>query len=170
MGGKIKFAESLSGRYADVLSNLYLGYATLWFHGKNPSQGGDAVAAWALDNILVDIQVGGKHLSPPSVPPYCPPTLPPSRLSSVVVWLLSSPPLPSLPLSLQDAFYGISENFPIRPVGWAIQALTFPTGKTYVRPSDKLTTEVAQLISKPSGTCHRKGGREGECGSARGKS
>ncbi|TFJ84244.1 hypothetical protein NSK_004235 [Nannochloropsis salina CCMP1776] len=106
MGGKIKFAESLSGRYADVLSNLYLGYATLWFHSKYPAQGSEAVAAWALDNILVDIQ---------------------------------------------DAFYGIAENYPIRPVGWAIHALTFPTGKTYVRPSDRLTTQVAQLISKPSG-------------------
>ena len=58
MGGKIKFAESLSGRYADVLSNLYLGYATLWFHSKYPAKGSEAVAAWALDNILVDIQVG----------------------------------------------------------------------------------------------------------------
>lgn len=51
---------------------------------------------------------------------------------------------------MQDAFYGIVENFPIRPVGWAIQALTFPTGKTYTRPSDKLTTQV----SRPSVPCH----------------
>lgn len=39
MGGNIKFAEYLSGRYADILSNLYLGYATLWFakkHGNVP--------------------------------------------------------------------------------------------------------------------------------------
>lgn len=67
---------------------------------------------------------------------------------------LSSPtpsPSRSLVISFQDAFYGIAENYPIRPVGWAIHALTFPTGKTYVRPSDRLTTQVAQLISKPSG-------------------
>ncbi len=27
-------------------------------------------------------------------------------------------------------------------MGWAIQALTFPTGKTYTRPSDTLTSQV----------------------------
>jgi hypothetical protein len=27
MGGDLKFAEFISGRYADVLSNLFLGYA-----------------------------------------------------------------------------------------------------------------------------------------------
>lgn len=57
LGGKIKFAESLSGRYADVLSHLYLGYATLWFHSKFPAQGSEKVVDWVMANILVDIQV-----------------------------------------------------------------------------------------------------------------
>ena len=57
LGGKIKFAESLSGRYADILSNLYLGYATLWFHSKNPAEGSDKVVDYVLSNCLVDIQV-----------------------------------------------------------------------------------------------------------------
>lgn len=62
LGGKIKFAESLSGRYADVLSNLYLGYATLWFHSKYPAAGSEKMVEWALDNILCDIQVGSTTL------------------------------------------------------------------------------------------------------------
>ncbi len=35
LGGKLKFAEMLSGRYADILSNIFLGYATLWFTSKH---------------------------------------------------------------------------------------------------------------------------------------
>jgi acyl-CoA dehydrogenase len=105
LGGQIKFAEALSGRYADVLSNIYLGYATLWFHSKYPAKGSDKILDYAMANILVDTQ---------------------------------------------DAFYGIFENFPIRPVAWTMQALAFPTGKTYERPSDKLMRQVANLITKPS--------------------
>lgn len=105
LGGKIKFAEALSGRYADVLSHIYLGYATLWYHSKYPVKGGEKVVDFVMANLLVDIQ---------------------------------------------DAFYGIFDNFPIRPAGYAMRFLTFPTGKTYVRPDDKLMAEVAQLISKPS--------------------
>jgi alkylation response protein AidB-like acyl-CoA dehydrogenase len=56
LGGRIKFAESLSGRYADVLSHIYLGYATLWFHAKNPAQGSDKVVDYVMANLLVDIQ------------------------------------------------------------------------------------------------------------------
>jgi len=57
LGGQIKFAESLSGRYADVLSNLYLGYATLWFHAQNKNvQGTEAVMDFAMANITSDIE------------------------------------------------------------------------------------------------------------------
>jgi alkylation response protein AidB-like acyl-CoA dehydrogenase len=105
LGGKIKFAEALSGRYADVLSNIYMGYAVLWFAAKRPVAGSEKVAEFMLQNIMCDAQ---------------------------------------------DAMYGIFENFPIRPVGWFMQGLTFPTGKVYTRPDDKLMREVADLISKPS--------------------
>jgi len=107
MGGQIKFAEMISGRYADVLSNIYLGYATLWFHSKNPTPGSEAVVEYAMQNILCDIQEG---------------------------------------------FEGIFDNFPIRPVGWAMRYSTFPLGKAYSRPDDKLTTKVSNLITKPSAT------------------
>ena len=35
MGGKIKTNEYISGRYADILSNIYMGYACLWYYEKN---------------------------------------------------------------------------------------------------------------------------------------
>jgi len=57
LGGKIKFAEALSGRYADVLSNLYLGYATLWFHAQNRKvDGTDVVMDYAMQHICADIE------------------------------------------------------------------------------------------------------------------
>ena len=37
MGGKIKTAEYISGRYADILADIYMSYACLWFHKKNNS-------------------------------------------------------------------------------------------------------------------------------------
>eukprot|EP00904_Undaria_pinnatifida_P009717 jgi/Undpi1/5876/HiC_scaffold_2.g01150.m1 len=57
MGGKIKFAEMLSGRYADVLSGLFLGYATLWYtsHHKNV-RGLDKVTDFAMQRTLADIE------------------------------------------------------------------------------------------------------------------
>ena len=57
LGGQIKFAEALSGRYADVLSNLYLGYATLWFHAQHKHvEGVDKVTDYAMQLILRDIE------------------------------------------------------------------------------------------------------------------
>lgn len=35
LGGKIKTSQYLSGRYADILSDLYFSYACLWFYHKN---------------------------------------------------------------------------------------------------------------------------------------
>jgi len=35
MGGKIKTAEYISGRYADILADIYMSYACLWFYKKN---------------------------------------------------------------------------------------------------------------------------------------
>ena len=56
MGGKVKSAEFTSGRFADVLSNLFLGYATLWYYSKYPVQGADKVVEYALDNILFETE------------------------------------------------------------------------------------------------------------------
>jgi hypothetical protein len=35
LGGKIKTSQYLSGRYADILSDLYFSYSCLWFYYKN---------------------------------------------------------------------------------------------------------------------------------------
>mmetsp|Transcript_22053 Transcript_22053/g.32009 ORF Transcript_22053/g.32009 Transcript_22053/m.32009 type:complete len:775 (-) Transcript_22053:62-2386(-) len=105
LGGKIKFAEMLSGRYADVLSNLYLGYATLWFHSQNKMEGSEKVLEYAMSNILCD---------------------------------------------MEEAFEGICQNFPIRPVGWLMTGVVMPTGRSYSRPGDRLVSEVSRLITTDS--------------------
>jgi hypothetical protein len=57
MGGAIKMAEFISGRFADVVSNLYLGYACLWFAENNKNvQGIDKVLDYAMTKIEHDIQ------------------------------------------------------------------------------------------------------------------
>ena len=57
LGGGLKTAEFLSGRYSDVLSNLYLGYACLWYHAQHRGvKGIDAVLDLAMSRILVDTQ------------------------------------------------------------------------------------------------------------------
>jgi hypothetical protein len=35
MGGKIKTVEYISGRYADILSDIYMSYACLWYYIQN---------------------------------------------------------------------------------------------------------------------------------------
>lgn len=102
MGGKLKAAEFVSGRYADVLSNLYLGYATLWFHNKYAVEGSDAMLEYSMTTILYDAE---------------------------------------------DAFYGVFNNFPVPLIGTLMRGLTFPFGRTYGKPSDKLVQAVAQTIT-----------------------
>uniref|UniRef100_A0A7S0Z135 Acyl-CoA dehydrogenase/oxidase C-terminal domain-containing protein n=1 Tax=Hemiselmis tepida TaxID=464990 RepID=A0A7S0Z135_9CRYP len=57
MGGGIKTAEFISGRYADVLSNLYLGYAVMWFYKNNKQvEGLDKVFDATMTKIRFDTQ------------------------------------------------------------------------------------------------------------------
>jgi alkylation response protein AidB-like acyl-CoA dehydrogenase len=57
MGGGIKTAEFISGRYADVLMNLYLGYSVMWFYKNNKDvQGLDKVFDATMTKIRYDIQ------------------------------------------------------------------------------------------------------------------
>ena len=107
LGGTIKFKEMLSGRYADVLSSIYLGYAVLWYHAQHKDvEGADKFLEYAMSELLRDSE---------------------------------------------DALHGIFANFPLRPLGWVMQAVTFPTGRCYSQPAnDKLKREVAQLVSTES--------------------
>jgi len=50
----------------------------------------------------------------------------------------------------QDAFFGLFENFPVRWAGRAMQLLTFPLGRSYAPPSDRLGQRVARLMLEAS--------------------
>lgn len=102
IGGQLKFKEMLSGRFADVLSNLYLGYATMWFYKTHYKPGSDALFALTMQHLIYDSQ---------------------------------------------EALIGIADNFPIRPIGWAMKAVTFPFGRCYSAPSDTLITAASNAIT-----------------------
>ena len=103
LGGRLKVAECLSGRYADILSNLYMGYAMLWYREKHAHVPDiDLVLDYAMTDTLNKIE---------------------------------------------EAFFGIFDNFPVRPIGWLMRGLTFPTGSCYGKASDKLVRKTSQLIT-----------------------
>jgi len=53
LGGRLKFEEMLSGRFADAFGTLYLGYACLWYYGQNKHvEGIDAVLELAMETLL----------------------------------------------------------------------------------------------------------------------
>ena len=105
LGKKLKFSEMTSGRYADIFSNIYLGYANLWYFQKLNNKEIEPVLIYEMDKILYDIQ---------------------------------------------ESFYALSENFPIKSVGKLIKFASFPYGKIYKKPNDELKKNVSDLISKPS--------------------
>jgi acyl-CoA dehydrogenase len=50
----------------------------------------------------------------------------------------------------QEAFFGLFENFPVRWAGWALRLITFPLGRSYAPPSDRLGHRVARLMLEAS--------------------
>jgi acyl-CoA dehydrogenase len=56
---------------------------------------------------------------------------------------------------MQDAFFGLFENFPVRPAAWLLRAVVFPYGRTFRAPSDHLGHRVARLLMEPSFTRDR---------------
>lgn len=59
LGGKLKFAEMVSGRFADVFSSIYLGYSALWFYKANRHvEGIDAIFDYAMTQLCYDAQQG----------------------------------------------------------------------------------------------------------------
>ena len=53
LGGRLKFEEMLSGRFADAFGTLYLGYACLWYYEQNKTvEGIDALVELAMENLL----------------------------------------------------------------------------------------------------------------------
>ncbi|KAJ0400481.1 hypothetical protein ATCC90586_003953 [Pythium insidiosum] len=59
LGGKLKFAEMISGRFADVFSSLYLGYSAMWFYKNNRHvEGIDVVFDYAMTQLCYEAQEG----------------------------------------------------------------------------------------------------------------
>jgi acyl-CoA dehydrogenase len=106
LGGSLKRREKLSGRFADVLSQLYLITAALKRYRDDGRPREDLpLLHWSCQDALA---------------------------------------------RAQDAFIGILENFPLKPVAWILCPLIFPWGKPYRRPSDQLGREVAEILLAPS--------------------
>jgi acyl-CoA dehydrogenase len=51
---------------------------------------------------------------------------------------------------MQEAFYGLFDNFPVRPAAWLLRFLAFPTGRAYPPPSDRLGHRAARLMLEAS--------------------
>jgi len=51
---------------------------------------------------------------------------------------------------MQEAFHGLFQNFPVRPVAWVLRLLVFPFGRTLRAPDDALGHRVARLLMEYS--------------------
>jgi len=74
LGGKLKFAEMISGRFADVFSSLYLGYSVMWFYKNNRHvEGIDVMFDYAMTQLCYEAQQGivgiSKNFPVPGVGP-----------------------------------------------------------------------------------------------------
>jgi acyl-CoA dehydrogenase len=59
LGGKLKFAEMISGRFADVFSSIYLGYSAMWFYKNNRHvEGIDVIFDYAMAQLCYEAQEG----------------------------------------------------------------------------------------------------------------
>jgi acyl-CoA dehydrogenase len=52
---------------------------------------------------------------------------------------------------LQEAFYGLFDNFPIKGIGTMMRLFVFPYGRTFKKPSDTLDAAVANILRTPNG-------------------
>lgn len=58
MGGKIKTEEYISGRYADILADIYMSYACLWFYKKNKNiKDIDKLLEYSLNDYSKNIEI-----------------------------------------------------------------------------------------------------------------
>ncbi|ROV60874.1 acyl-CoA dehydrogenase [Vibrio ponticus] len=113
LGGSLKRKERLSARLGDVLSQLYLGSATLKrfdIEGRNAQD--LPLVHWGMQDSL--------HQT-------------------------------------EQAIEGLLANFPNRAVATLLKFIVMPLGRTRKAPSDKLDSQVAQLLQTPSETRSRLG-------------
>ncbi len=50
---------------------------------------------------------------------------------------------------VQEAIYGLADNFPVRWLGRSLRRLVFPYGRAFRAPSDRLGQQVARLLVNP---------------------
>ncbi len=50
---------------------------------------------------------------------------------------------------IQEAIYGVLNNFPVRPVAWILRLMIFPIGRTYNEPDDYLEKDIARIMLEP---------------------
>ena len=50
----------------------------------------------------------------------------------------------------QEALLDLYRNLPVKPVGIGLRIISFPLGRRYAKPDDKLTHQVARLLLQPS--------------------
>lgn len=63
LGGRLKVEEMVSGRFADALSTLYLGYACLWNYQRNSNVAQlDKVLELAMESLLLENQTALRGL------------------------------------------------------------------------------------------------------------
>jgi len=64
LGGRLKFEEMLSGRFADAFGTLYLGYACCWYYNQHRKvEGIDALFELAMESILQQNQTALTELA-----------------------------------------------------------------------------------------------------------
>jgi len=51
---------------------------------------------------------------------------------------------------IQEAFFGLFANFPVRWAAWVLRVLVFPVGRVYTAPSDRLGHRAAALLLETS--------------------
>jgi acyl-CoA dehydrogenase len=56
---------------------------------------------------------------------------------------------------IQEAFYGVFENFPSRIIGSMLRMMVFPLGKSFTAPKDYLGHQIAKLLLEASPTRER---------------
>ena len=56
---------------------------------------------------------------------------------------------------IQNAFDGLLQNLPNRPIAWVIRWFVFPLGQHFKAPSDKLGHQIADLLLQPGGARER---------------
>lgn len=70
--------------------------------------------------------------------------------------------LPLLQWALEDGLYRMQErlrsllrNLPMRPLGWVLRLILFPSGYPHTEPRDRSATHAAELLLSPSATRDR---------------